>query len=169
MSLLSSFVSGGLGIFVGWILCRRFGRPLAGLRHMSKTASASTLRNSFKVVSNEKMKLVLVVRTDLNMGKGKIAAQCSHATLSCFEDAQQSHPELLEAWEDQGQPKIVLKANSYEELELLSAQAESLGLVNCIIHDAGHTQVEPGTATVLGIGPGVASVIDQVSGHLKLM
>ena len=37
-----------------------------------------------------------------------------------------------------------------------------------IIHDAGRTQIASGTATVLGIGPGPSSVIDNVSGHLKL-
>ena len=38
----------------------------------------------------EEQKLVLVVRTDLGMTKGKIAAQCSHATLACFKTLQKA-------------------------------------------------------------------------------
>ncbi|KAF8571272.1 hypothetical protein P879_01471 [Paragonimus westermani] len=94
--------------------------------------------------------------------------QCSHAALDCFQYAQEQNPSLLAAWEEQGQPKIVLKSDSLQELELLSEKADSLGLVNSIIHDAGHTQVAAGTATVLGIGPGLAADIDRVTGDLKL-
>ncbi|KAH8848587.1 Peptidyl-tRNA hydrolase 2 isoform 1 [Schistosoma japonicum] len=114
------------------------------------------------------MKLVLIVRTDLKMGCGKIAAQCSHATLSCYEKLIDTNPDILETWEHQGQPKIVLRVGSYDEMLKLSDKAKSLGLVNSIIHDAGHTQVAEGTATVLGIGPGLASEIDRVSGDLRL-
>ena len=57
---------------------------------------------------------------------------------------------------------------SYEELETLQAQAVSLGLCARIIHDAGRTQIAAGSATVLGVlGP--KSVVDQVTGQLKLL
>lgn len=42
---------------------------------------------------------VLVVRTDLKMGHGKIAAQCSHATLACYKALQKGNPTLLKHWE----------------------------------------------------------------------
>jgi PTH2 family peptidyl-tRNA hydrolase len=61
--------------------------------------------------------MVLVVRNDLKMGKGKAAAQCSHATLGCYKKALKS-PRLLSYWEDNGQPKVVLKCE--EEKELLA-------------------------------------------------
>ena len=38
--------------------------------------------------------------------------------------------------------------------EKLEEVAESSDLINALIHDAGHTQVAAGSATVLGIGPG---------------
>ncbi|RHZ81170.1 hypothetical protein Glove_123g191 [Diversispora epigaea] len=117
---------------------------------------------------NEEMKLVLVVRNDLGMGKGKVAAQCSHATLGCYKKLKKINSELLEAWETQGQPKVVLKANSREELSLLEGKAKSLNLITKIISDAGRTQVEPGSQTVLGIGPGPIKLVNQVTGDLKL-
>lgn len=43
-------------------------------------------------LSLEEHKLVLVVRTDLGMGKGKVAAQCGHATLACYKRATKLMP-----------------------------------------------------------------------------
>jgi len=68
-----------------------------------------------------------------------------------------------------GQAKVALKVDSEEEMEILHAQAISLGLVAHIIHDAGRTQIAAGSATVLGIGPAPKGVIDQVTSHLKLL
>lgn len=76
---------------------------------------------------------------------------------------------ILKRWERYGQMKVALQVKSEEELEILQAQALSLGLVAHIIHDAGRTQIASGSATVLGIGPGPKSVIDQVTGGLKLL
>ncbi len=54
-------------------------------------------------------------------------------------------------------------------MQILQAQAISLGLCAQVIHDAGRTQIASGSATVLGVGPGPKSVIDKVTGHLKLL
>ncbi|RMY60071.1 hypothetical protein D0863_11717 [Hortaea werneckii] len=121
--------------------------------------------------NNEECKLVLVVRSDLGMGKGKIAAQCSHATLACYKTilrADPSHP-MLQRWERLGQAKVALKVDSEEDMLLLQAQAVSLGLCAQVIHDAGRTQIASGSATVLGVGPAPKSKIDKVTGHLKLL
>ncbi|KAN0112636.1 PTH2 domain containing protein [Hyaloscypha variabilis] len=117
----------------------------------------------------EECKLVLVVRTDLGMTKGKIAAQCGHATLACYKNLLTAKSPLLKRWERTGQAKVALQIKSEEELETLQATAISLGLVAEVIADAGRTQIAPGSHTVLGIGPAPKSVIDKVTGHLKLL
>lgn len=121
--------------------------------------------------NSEECKMVLVVRTDLGMTKGKIGAQCGHATLACYKHFLRTAPDspILRRWERLGQAKVALQVKSEEELEMLQAQALSLGLAAHIIHDAGRTQIASGSATVLGIGPAPKSVIDQVTGHLKLL
>ncbi|MCJ1400259.1 hypothetical protein MMC11_003463 [Xylographa trunciseda] len=121
--------------------------------------------------NKEECKLVLVVRTDLGMGKGKIAAQCSHATLACYSHFLTHAPTspLLKRWQALGQAKVALQCRSEEELLTLQAQALSLGLCARVIHDAGRTQIASGSATVLGIGPGPRGVVDQVTGGLKLL
>lgn len=121
--------------------------------------------------NNDEVKLMLVVRTDLGMTKGKIAAQCGHATLACYKallPKSKAASSLLKRWENNGQPKIAVQCQSEEELQLLQAQAVSLGLCARVIRDAGRTQIASGSVTVLGVlGP--KGVVDQVTGGLKLL
>ncbi len=102
---------------------------------------------------------------------GKIAAQCSHATLACYKAllrADPAHP-VIKQWERLGQAKVALKVDSEEDMLMLQAQAVSLGLCAKVIHDSGRTQIASGSATVLGIGPAPKSIVNQVTGHLKLL
>ncbi|KAH7160711.1 peptidyl-tRNA hydrolase PTH2-domain-containing protein [Dactylonectria macrodidyma] len=135
------------------------------------------LKNPEKPVvrdTGEECKLVLVVRTDLGMTKGKIAAQCSHATLACYKKLARS-PEgsaerkLLARWEKLGQAKIAVQIKGQDEMLALCRKARSLGLVAEVVQDAGRTQIEAGSMTVLGVGPAPRSVVDQVTGGLKLL
>ncbi|KAJ2709960.1 hypothetical protein H4R19_003986 [Coemansia spiralis] len=125
-------------------------------------------RGSGRVAPGEDMKLVLIVRTDLGMSKGKIAAQCSHAALACYKDAMRRAAATVGAWEMSGQAKVALKCESEAELLDLQGKARAAGLVAQSICDAGRTQIAAGSRTVLGIGPGPAAAIDRISGHLRL-
>jgi PTH2 family peptidyl-tRNA hydrolase len=61
-----------------------------------------------------------------------------------------------------------LQVKSEDELLIMQAQAISLGLCTRVIQDAGRTQIASGSKTVLGVlGP--KSVVDGVTGHLKLL
>ncbi|KAK9449989.1 peptidyl-tRNA hydrolase PTH2-domain-containing protein [Limtongia smithiae] len=113
-------------------------------------------------------KMILVVRTDLGMTKGKAAAQCAHAAVGCYRRASKRAPTFLKLWERSGQPKITVQAKGEEALLILQAQAESMGITHCLIHDAGRTQIAAGSATVLGVGPAPKDVLDQITGGLKL-
>lgn len=123
----------------------------------------STLQLGFGTKSS---KLVMIVRSDLQMGKGKTAAQCAHSAILCYKN---SHPDKLKAWLSCGQPKIVVKSNSLEEIETIQKQAKSQGICAEIVRDAGHTQLPSGTVTVLGLGPDKVEDIDKLVGHLKLL
>lgn len=61
-------------------------------------------------IHDDYSKMVLVVRNDLKMGKGKVAAQCAHAAVAGYRQAQK-HPSILKAWENCGQTKITLKVS----------------------------------------------------------
>ena len=51
----------------------------------------------------------------------------------------------------------------------LRRRARNAGLTAEFIQDAGRTQIEAGSMTVLGVGPGPKSAIDEITGHLKLL
>ncbi|KAF9448526.1 PTH2-domain-containing protein [Macrolepiota fuliginosa MF-IS2] len=111
---------------------------------------------------------VLVVRTDLGMSTGKIAAQCSHATLACYKTLQLSNPALLRQWERAGQTKVALRCSGENELLELQAQARGLNLCARSIQDAGRTQIAAGSRTVLGIA-GPSRLVNQITGKLRLL
>lgn len=111
--------------------------------------------------------MALIVRHDLRLSTGKIAVQCAHAAVACTVAAKKSHARLTERWRQSGARKICLKIVNLNELQRLAGQAQSAGLVTHLVKDAGHTEVEPGTITVLGIGPAPRRSIDALVGELK--
>ncbi len=114
------------------------------------------------------VKQVIVVRTDLEMGKGKIAAQVGHACVLGAENVRKSNPEWFDKWWI-GQEKIVLKVSGPKELEEIKKHAIDLDLPWSEVTDAGHTQIEPGTTTCISLGPGPEEKINKVTGDLKLL
>ncbi len=114
-------------------------------------------------------KQVIAVRKDLHLGCGKIAAQVAHASLGAYEECLHFKPEWATGWRRCGWKKIVVRASNENEVLSLSRKANSLGIPSFIVRDAGLTQVEPNTLTCVGLGPGPSSIMDEISGKLKLL
>ena len=112
-------------------------------------------------------KLALVVRTDLGMGRGKIAAQVAHAAVAAVLATGRSRD--FAAWLAEGQPKVVLKVTSAEQLLDVARRARAARLPVELIQDAGRTQVAPGTATCCAIGPADSTRMDPVTAELALL
>jgi PTH2 family peptidyl-tRNA hydrolase len=115
------------------------------------------------------VKQAIVVRSDLKMGKGKLAAQVAHASLSSAEEAMGKRSDWFGEWKEEGQAKIVLKVQTEEALHDLYRKARAAKLPAALIADKGLTQLEPGTITCLGIGPGPDEELDRITGKLKLL
>ncbi len=118
--------------------------------------------------SEFRYKMVIAVRTDLRMGRGKTAAQVAHAAVSALEEARKEHRDWVEAWLSEGQCKIAVKVHSEKELQELKEQAVSLCLPSVLICDRGLTQVPANTTTCIGIGPCPAELVDRLTRQLKL-
>lgn len=115
------------------------------------------------------IKQVIVVRKDLGMGTGKIAAQVGHACVLGAEHVRKSKREWFDQWERYGQEKVVVKVSSMSELDKVKRDAILHDLPWSEVTDAGHTQIEPGTVTCISIGPAPEELIDKVTKDLKLL
>lgn len=110
------------------------------------------------------LKQVILIRSDLGMSKGKIAAQAAHGAV---EATLKSDKIMVSKWRIGGMKKITLKVESKEELFKYLQEAKDFGLVTGLITDAGKTEIAPGTPTCLAIGPDDENKIDQITGNLK--
>ncbi|MFW6038464.1 MAG: peptidyl-tRNA hydrolase Pth2 [Candidatus Saliniplasma sp.] len=113
-------------------------------------------------------KMVLVVSRDLKLSPGKLAVQVSHAAVKCALDSRDDD-NYFRKWYREGQKKVVVKCDDLEHMKFLKEMAEKEGLTTCLVRDAGLTEVEPGTVTCLGIGPGPNNLLDKITGDLSLL
>ena len=107
----------------------------------------------------------IVVNSSLGMGKGKIAAQASHASVAVLEKVDDG---ALEEWKDEGMKKVVLKVKDAEELLALFEKAKRL-FPCALITDAGKTQIEPGSKTCFACGPAEENEAQKIFKDLKLL
>ena len=94
--------------------------------------------------------MYFVVNSDLNMGKGKIAAQVAHAAIESY--LHSKHIPIFNQWNKGAHAKVVLKAPEITLKYLIDTYHVSKnkdGIICFPIYDLGRTQVEPGSLTVI--------------------
>lgn len=130
------------------------------------------------------VKQVIVVRTDLNMRKGKIAAQVAHASMKVFFDRfnyfnrtatdpayiDMTLTPAMEEWYRGAFTKVVVGIDSEDALYQLAEQARAANIPHAVIVDNGFTEFHGNkTTTCLAIGPDYAENIDPITKDLKLI
>lgn len=70
------------------------------------------------------------------MDKGKMAAQCGHATLAVYKAAVKQRPDYVLAWQRRGQTKIAIKIPDEARMDQLLADAKKTGIPAEVIQDA---------------------------------
>jgi PTH2 family peptidyl-tRNA hydrolase len=113
-------------------------------------------------------KQVIVVRKDLKLGQGKLSVQVAHASVEAMEKTKIKFPEWVKEWRQTGTQKVVLKISTEKELLELFEKVKK-EIPSALIRDAGRTQIEAGTKTCIGIGPGPENLIDKYTKELKLL
>lgn len=132
-------------------------------------------------------KQVIVMRTDLNMRRGKQIAQGSHASMSFltrggaffqsdlesnegFHNERMKNMKEAEHWMNHSFTKVCVQVGSEEELDEIFKKAEEAGLTVHMIVDSGRTEFNGvPTKTCLAIGPNEVEKINLITGHLKLL
>ncbi len=122
-----------------------------------------------KKSNSSEIKQVIVVRSDLELGKGKLAGQVAHASVSGYQKVARAEPGLARAWEDAGQKKVVVKVSGEKELMQLFEKIKEAKIPVALIKDAGRTQIEPGTVTCFSAGPWDGQELDRFTKELKLL
>lgn len=134
-----------------------------------------------------RVKQVILVRTDLKLSKGKIAAQVAHASVKAllfqmkdygrFNTNNEKYPHEVRVnmsddmldWLKGNYTKITLKVDSEEELIKYYNKAKEKQLPCSIITDEGFTEVKGKTKTCVAIGPAQNSEIDKITKNLQLL
>jgi PTH2 family peptidyl-tRNA hydrolase len=143
-------------------------------------------------VSSYKAKQMIVMRRDLKMRKGKIAAQSGHACVEAvlmalaredrlgqvrvtpgdewvYLDDEGSEPTPLSDWFEAGVAKVCVYVDSEEELLSIAEQGRERGFVVALVRDAGLTEFHGETTyTCLAFEPLRAADIDPITGDLPL-
>ena len=99
-------------------------------------AISDNYKSSGTGLEEEECKMILAVRMDIKMEKGKIAAQCGHATLAAYKLARKVTPKFVSQWESRGQAKVAVKCPDEEKMLELEARARELGIAARSIIDA---------------------------------
>jgi len=123
----------------------------------------------FEMSQEFEYKQALIIRLDLDIGRGKMAVQCAHAAVSAAEKARIHFPQWWKAWLEEGQRKIALKVPDLETLLHFESTARRNRLPVYLVRDRGLTQVPPDTVTCLGIGPAPSNLVDNLTGDLSLL
>lgn len=135
-------------------------------------------------------KQMIVVRRDLKMRKGKIAAQAGHACVTAVLMALEREDRLRDAmtegdwirlrptgkpetplsrWFADGTAKVCVYVDSEEELLELDRRAKEMGFISALIRDAGHTEFhDVPTYTCLALEPLYPEDVEPLTGELPL-
>jgi peptidyl-tRNA hydrolase, PTH2 family len=122
-------------------------------------------------------KQVIVMRTDLNMRKGKMIAQGAHASIAWLTRGLREGGLLMKGlslaeqdWLDHSFTKVCVRVDSEQALLKVMDDAD-LWKIHCYpIVDNGSTEFHGvPTLTCCSIGPDWSDMVDKVTGHLALL
>lgn len=124
------------------------------------------------------IKQVIVMRTDLNMRKGKMCAQAAHTASLWFREflnniayarSTDFTPQEKE-WLYGDFTKVCVGITSEEELLDIAEKARLAGVRVHLVCDLGKTEFAgQRTLTCCSVGPDENEKIDKITGHLKLL
>ena len=137
-----------------------------------------TVTRTHAVYTRAAVKQVICYRRDLKMRKGKIAAQCAHASMAVFFQRDRGGVDELvlpldgpmATWAKGSSGKVVLSVDDEEALLEVHQEARARGLPTALITDSGRTEFGGvPTRTAVAVGPAVVEEIDAITGPRGLV
>lgn len=120
-------------------------------------------------MSKPEAKMIIVMRKDLNMRKGKMVAQGSHAAVGLALKLEKTPTDAYTDWLESSFKKICVSVNSEEELIAIFQKGISAGLPSKLITDAGHTEFNGVPTKTCCAVLGYTNELDPITGKLSLL
>lgn len=120
-------------------------------------------------ISPEELKIWIAVRGDLGMSPGKLAAQCGHGVMGLCEQKFRERDALFQEYLASATPKIVVRADTQDQLLQIFKQAQRAKIGAYLVVDAGRTELAPSTPTVCVFGPARRSDLPPLLSRLRLL
>lgn len=121
---------------------------------------------------DEEVTQYIVLRSDLSMSKGKIAAQAAHAAVNAvalvLRDGKLRDEAWLAEWLRDAHAKIALKADA-ATFDALVIKLCASGWLFSVVTDEGRTQIPAGSQTAIALQPLPRSLARPLVGHLALL
>jgi peptidyl-tRNA hydrolase len=120
------------------------------------------------------LRLYAIVRGDLFMPPGKLAAQAGHAFLDAYLASLDARPACAHAYRADGHgTKIALRAHSLDDLLSAESMARRAGIPAALVTDSGHIlpphfDGSP-IVTALGLGPAKRSEVRRITRRFALV
>lgn len=122
-----------------------------------------------KSKNKDSYKMYVIVRSDLGMESGKIAAQAGHAFLGAYRNALKSRPNAVESYNQTNETKIALRIKGLVQLMKVHNTLMNTNFPFVLIKDAGHTVFDEPTITCIGLGPVRESEVTDFIKRLQLL
>ena len=119
------------------------------------------------------MRLYAIIRADLEMPAGKMAAQAGHAFLQSYLEARKKTPQIAQQYDDDPPgTKITLQSPDLSSLLIAHQYCIEHHIPSALIVDSGHIlpphfDGRP-IITALGIGPILRENISELTDQFKL-
>ena len=117
----------------------------------------------------DELKIWIAVRGDLGMSPGKLAAQCGHGVMGLCEAQFRNRDAVFEEYLAGATPKIVVRADTQDQLMQIFKQAQRANIGAYLVVDAGRTELASSTPTVCVFGPARRGDLPPLLSRLRLL
>ncbi|MBN1329545.1 MAG: peptidyl-tRNA hydrolase [Candidatus Heimdallarchaeota archaeon] len=121
------------------------------------------------VYDNFQYKMVIAIRTDLKMTKGKMATQAAYAAVVALEEAKKNHIKWVQSWYHEGQKKVTVQIDTEQELQTLYQKAQRNNLPCSLVKDNSIEEKNTTNFTAVAIGPTPNDILDKLTSQYKLL